>query len=274
MLDCREYTFADERKNMNIIALVKQTPDTAKLSRTMNGLQLMADGQPRIVNPWDEYTLETALQLKEKHGGKKVTALCLGKLEAVDALRTAIAMGADEAVLIHDAALSNADTLGTARALVAAIKKIDAFDIIVAGRSAIDGNTGATAVQVATLLGVPMLSFVAELKTVDANARTIRVVRATDIGRETTTTRLPCVMSVVKEIAEPRYPGFMGIRKASKANIPTWTLSDLGIEAPVQNVSWTTDLPPTRDTNCEIVGGTPEEAAKTLLDKLIAAKAI
>ena len=72
---------------MNIIALVKQTPDTAKLSRTLNGLQLMADGQPRIVNPWDEYALEIALQLKEKHGGKKVTALSLGRPEAVDVPR-------------------------------------------------------------------------------------------------------------------------------------------------------------------------------------------
>ncbi|MBU6361044.1 MAG: electron transfer flavoprotein subunit beta/FixA family protein [Chloroflexota bacterium] len=261
---------------MNIIALIKQTPDTAKLSRTLNGLQLMADGQPRIVNPWDEYTLETALRLKEKHGGKKVTALCLGNPESIEALRTAIAMGADEAILINDAALANADSLGTARALAAAIKKIGAYDIIVGGRSAIDGNMGATAVQVATLLGVPMLSYVAALNAVNGGAKSISVVRAMEYGRETVTSTLPCVMTVVKEIAEPRYPNFMGIRKASKAVIPTWKLADLGLSAAdvAAKVTWAVDLPPTRDTNVEMIQGSPAEQAKALVDKLMAAKII
>ncbi|MCW1966658.1 MAG: electron transfer flavoprotein subunit beta/FixA family protein [Anaerolineae bacterium] len=261
---------------MNIIALIKQTPDTAKLSRTLNGLQLMADGQPRIVNPWDEYTLETALRLKEKHGGKKVTAVCLGKPEAIEALRTAIAMGVDEAILINDAALAAADSLGTARALVAAIKKIGAYDIIVGGRSAIDGNMGATAVQVATLLGVPMLSYVAALSAVNGAGKSISVVRAMEYGRETVSSSLPCVMTVVKEIAEPRYPNFMGIRKASKAVIPTWKLADLGLSAAdvAAKATWSVELPPVRDTNAEMIQGTPAEQAKALVDKLIAGKII
>ena len=86
---------------MNIIVLVKQVPDTAQLSKTVDGLKLLEEGSPRIVNPWDEYALETAIQLKEAHGGK-VTALCLGKQEATEALKTALAMGADEAILISD----------------------------------------------------------------------------------------------------------------------------------------------------------------------------
>ena len=185
---------------MNIIALVKQTPDTAKLSRTLNGLQLMADGQPRIVNPWDEYALEIALQLKEKHGGKKVTALSLGRPEAVDALRTGLAMGADEAVLVTDPGLAGTDTLGTARALAAAIKKIGAVDIIVAGRSAIDGNNAAVPAQVAALLGLPLVSYVAALKTVDAAGKSLTVARALEGGRETVATRLPAVITVVSEV--------------------------------------------------------------------------
>jgi electron transfer flavoprotein beta subunit len=259
---------------MNIIALIKQTPDTAKLSKTVNGLQLMADGQPRIVNPWDEYTIETALQLREKHGGKKVTALCLGKPEAVEALRTAIAMGADEAVLISDLALEGADTLGTAQALVAGIKKLGGADVIVAGRSAIDGGSGATAVQVAALLGVPMVSYVAKLKSVDAAARKIGVVRAVESGRETVSASLPVAISVVKEIAEPRYPSFMGIRKAAKAPIATWTLADLGIAAPTANVTWSIDLPVARETNVEMIKGLPNEMAKQLVDRLMEAKVI
>lgn len=261
---------------MNILTLVKQTPDTAKLSRALNGLQLMADGQPRIVNPWDEYAIETALQLKEKHGGKKVTAVCLGKPEALDALRTSLAMGADEAILISDPALAAADTLATASVLAAAIRKIGAFDIIVAGRSAIDGNGAAVPAQVAALLGAPLVSYVAALKAVDAAGRALTVVRALEGGRETVQARLPAVITVVKEIAEPRYPSFMGIRKAAKAPIPTWSLQDLGVD-PTQvapRLSWETALPEAREVNCEFIPGTPAEQAAALVEKLIAQKAL
>lgn len=259
---------------MNIIALVKQTPDTAKLSRTLNGLQLMADGQPRIVNPWDEYALEIALQLKEKHGGKKVTALSLGRPEAIDALRTGLAMGADEAVLVTDPGLAGTDTLGTARALAAAIKKIGAADIIVAGRSAIDGNNAAVPAQVAALLGLPLVSYVAALKTVDAAGKSLTVARALEGGRETVTARLPAVITVVKEIAEPRYPSFMGIRKAAKAPVTTWSLKDLGLDpaALVPQMTWEASLPEMREVQCEFIAGTPAEQAAALVTKLIEGK--
>ncbi|MBX7214692.1 MAG: electron transfer flavoprotein subunit beta/FixA family protein [Thermoflexales bacterium] len=261
---------------MNIITLVKQTPDTAKLSRTLNGLQLSADGQPRIVNPWDEYAIETALQLKEKHGGKKVTALSLGKPEAADALRTSLAMGADEAVLISDPALATVDTLGTARALAAAITRLGGADLIVAGRSAIDGNDAAVPAQLAALLGRPLLSYVAALKAVDAGAKTITVVRALEGGRETVSATLPAILTVVKEIAEPRYPSFMGIRKAAKAPITTLALKDLGLEASAlaAGLSWQVGLPQTREVNCEFIAGTPAEQAEALVSKLIEQKVI
>jgi electron transfer flavoprotein beta subunit len=264
---------------MNIITLIKQVPDTAQLSSTMDGLKLMGEGGARIVNPWDEYTLETGIQLKEKYGGQ-VTILCLGKAEAIEALKRGIAMGADEAILISDPALEGSDTLVTARTLVAAIRKVGAFDMIVAGRSAIDGNTAATAVQVAALLGIPHLSYVAALKAVDPAAKTITVVRLMEHGRETVSSKLPAVMSVVKEINEPRYPSFMGIRKAAKATIPTWGLADLGLEAGQvgsagAQVSWPhLSLPPAREGGAEIITGSPVEAAKILADKLAAEKVI
>lgn len=259
---------------MNIIALVKQTPDTAKLSRTVNGMQLMADGGPRIVNPWDEYALETALQLKEKHGAKKVIALSVGRPEAVEALRTALAMGVDEAVLVSDPVLAGADTLGTAQALAAAIRKIGGYDIVVAGRNSIDGGAGATAVQVAALLDAPVVSNVSALRSVNAAGRSIALARSVDGGRETVTTRLPCVISVVKDIAEPRYPSFMGIRKAAKAPIPTWTAADIGVAGPASRVTWTVELPAARETSVEMLKGTPQEQAKALLDRLAEQKVI
>ena len=264
---------------MNIITLIKQVPDTAQLSSTVDGLKLMSEGGARIVNPWDEYTIETGIQLKETHGGK-VTVLSLGKSEATEALKRGVAMGADEAILISDPALEGSDSLTTARVLVAAIKKIGEFDLIVAGRSAIDGNTAATAVQVAALLGIPQLSYVAALKAVDPAAKTITVVRLMENGRETSSSRLPAVISVVKEINEPRYPSFMGIRKAAKATIPTWGLADLGLTADQigaagSQVSWPqVSLPPTRAGGAEIISGSPAEAAKILADKLAAEKVI
>jgi electron transfer flavoprotein beta subunit len=264
---------------MNIITLIKQVPDTAQLSSTVDGLRLMSEGGARIVNPWDEYTLETGIQLKETHGGK-VTALCLGRPEAVEALKRGLAMGADEAILISDPALEGSDSLATARALVAAIKKIGPFDLVIAGRSAIDGNTAATAVQVAALLDVPQLSYVAAIKAIDAAAKTISVVRLIENGRETVSSKLPAVITVVKEINEPRYPSFMGIRKAAKATIPTWGLADLGLSAAQvgaagSQVSWPqVNLPPAREGGAEIISGSPAEAAKTLADKLAVEKVI
>ena len=263
---------------MNIIALMKQVPDTAQLSRTVDGLKLMEEGSPRIVNPWDEYTLETAIQLKEAHGGK-VAVVCMGKLEATEALKTGLAMGADEAILISDEALENSDSLVTAQVLTAAINKMGEYDLIVAGRSALDGNSAATAVQVAALLDIPQISYVAELKTVDLAVQTLTAVRLLEGGRETVSSQLPAVITVVKETNEPRYPSFVGIRKAAKATIPIWGIADLGLDVSQvgvagSQVKWEPDLPPTREAEVEIIEGSPSEAAKILVDKLLAEKIV
>ena len=264
---------------MKIIVLVKQVPDTAQLSILMDGLKLMAEGGPRIVNPWDEYALETGLQLKEAHGGT-VALLSLGKPEAVEALKTGLAMGADEAILLSDPAFEGSDSLATARALAAAIKKMGEFDLIIAGCMAIDSHNAATAGQVAALLRLPQLAYIATLKAVDPAARTITAVRLVDDGHEIVSSRLPIMMTVVQEINQPRYPSFMGIRRAAKATIPTWGLAELNllgdqVGATGAQVRWTrVSLPPTRKGGAEVISGVPAEAAKTLLDKLVAQKVI
>jgi len=260
---------------MNIVVLVKQTPDTAKLSARLDGLQLSADGGARIVNPWDEYAIEEGLQLQSKYSGK-VTALCLGKTEADEALKRAIAMGVNEAILVSDAAFNNGDSLVTAQALAAAIHKIGKVDLVIAGRSSIDGNNAATAVQVAALLNFGLLTYVAKIEGVDLAAKTIRVVRAIEAGRETVSSHLPAVITVVKEINSPRYPNFMNIKKAAKAVIPTWSLHHLGLSEAevVPQVAWSLTLPPSRTAEVELISGTPAEAAKTLVDKLMAEKVI
>lgn len=263
---------------MNIVVLVKQTPDTAQLSASMNGLQLMESG-PCIINPWDEYAIEEGLKLREAHGGS-VTLLSLGEVTAVDSLRRGLAMGADEAVLLSDPALAGSDTLVTARALAVAIQKLGAFDLVIAGRSSIDGGSYATAVQVAALLNVPALSYVAAIKTIDPASKTITVERLIETGREQVSSRLPAVLSVVKEINEPRYPTFMQIRKAAKKEISGWSLAELGLEAGQvgtagSQATWSqVKLPPARDSQVEFIDGPAAEAAKTLVERLLAEKII
>jgi electron transfer flavoprotein beta subunit len=263
---------------MKIIALVKQVPDTAQLSGAVNGLQLMENG-PFIINPWDEYAIEEGLKLREAHGGS-VILLCLGDPDVAEALKRGLAMGADEAVLLSDPQFNNGDTLATARALAAAIQKMGDFDLVIAGRSSIDGGNYATAVQVAALLEVPQLSYVAAISAIDPAANTISVERTVEAGREMLSSRLPAVMTVVKEINEPRYPSFMQIRKAAKKQIPTWSVADLGLDAGQvgaagAQVSWPqVTLPPTREAQVEMLEGTAAEKAKALVDRLLAEKII
>ena len=263
---------------MNIIVLMKQTPDTAQLSGTVDGFKLSENGGPRIVNPWDEYAIETAIQMKETHDGK-VTVLCMGKEEAKDALKTALAMGVDEAVLISDPAMEGSDSLATAHILVAAIRKTGDFDILIGGRAAIDGNMSATAVQVAALLDIPQISYVADLIEVNPDAKTIKAVRLLEKAREAVTSTLPAMITVVKEINEPRYPSLIGIRKAARAEVPVWNLTDLGLDASEvglagSRVTWQVELPIVREAQVEIIEGPPAEAAKKLIDRLLEEKVI
>ncbi len=264
---------------MHTIALVKQVPDTAQLSSALNGLKLLAEG-PRITNPLDEYAIEECLRLREAHGGQ-VTVLSMGPAAAVAALKHGLAMGADRAVLLSDAAFEGADSLATARVLAAAVAKLGEWDIVMAGRSALDGDTGQTAIQAAALLGVPHLTYVARLRQIDFAARTITVERWLEERREALTSRLPCVISVVKEINEPRYPSFMGFRKADKATIPTWTAADLGLDpatigAAGSGVRWpVVQVSPTRAGECRFMAGDiAEAAAATLAGQLVADKII
>jgi len=264
---------------LNAIALVKHVPDTAQLSSAMDGLKLLAEG-PRIINPWDEYAVEECLKLKEAHGGQ-VTLLSLGPAQAAEALKQGLAMGADQAVLLSDPAFEGGDSLATARVLAAAVNKLGDWDIVIAGRSSLDGETAQTAIQVAALLNVPQLTYVARIRAIDFDARTITVERLLEGGREVLTGKLPCVVSVVKEINEPRYPSFIGIRKAAKATIPTWSAAGLGLEpeavgAAGSGVHWPEiSLSPAREGDCEIISGdSPAAIAAALVDKLMAEKII
>jgi len=262
---------------LKIIACIKQVPDSEAKVKAEDGRITWGDA-PLVINPFDEYAVEGALQQKEAQGGASsslstVTALCIGPESARDALKHALAMGADEAILIADAALAELDTVGAARVLAAAINKIGGVDMVIFGRQTLDNGSGLTTAQTARVLGIPLLGLAGQIKVQDGS---VTVERVTEEGRQTVSAKLPAVLSVVQSIGEPRYPSFMGIRKASKANIPVWTLSDLGIEAPAAVVA-RTELrnPPLKDTMVEMITGeTPEAIDETLVEKILAEKVL
>ena len=257
---------------MKIVVCVKQVPDSAAKLVAVDGKATWGDS-PLVINPWDEYAVEAALQQAEAHNGT-VTAVTLGGESSKEALKHALAMGCSEAILISDPALSQADSQVTSRLLAAAIQKIGDVDLAFLGRQAIDTDTGLTAAQTARLLGWPALTLVAVLTNVDPAARTIQVQRSAEEGRQTVSAKLPAVLSIVKDFGEPRYPSFMGIRKASRAEIPVWSFADLGLSALQANVSWLEIFnPPQRDISTEMVtGGSPQEIAENLVDKILAEK--
>jgi len=256
---------------LKIVACIKQVPDSAAKVVAENGQVSWGDA-PLVINPWDEFAVEAALQQKEAHGGE-VIAVSMGAENAKEALKHALAMGCDSAILVSDDALANLDTQGTAHVLAAAIQKVGGVEAAFFGRQAIDGDAGITPAQTARVLGWPMLSLCATI-TVDGSKA--KVERSIEEGRQTVSADLPAVFSVVKDFGEPRYPSFMGIRKASKAEIPAWTLADLGIAAPASVIEWPELMnPPSRDITCEIIsGGSPEEIADQLADKILAEKVL
>ncbi|GAB4539156.1 MAG: electron transfer flavoprotein subunit beta/FixA family protein [Anaerolineales bacterium] len=256
---------------MKIIACIKQVPDSEAKVKAEGGQVSWGDA-PLVINPFDEYAVEGALQQKEAVGGSSVTALCVGPESAKEALKHALAMGADEAILVSDPALENLDTVGAAKVLAAAIQKIGA-EMVIFGRQTLDNGAGLTPAQTARVLGMPMLGLAGSIK-VEGSAVTVE--RVIEEGKQTVSANLPAVLSVVQSIGEPRYPSFMGIRKASKANIPVWALSDLGLAAPSPVVARRELVnPPAAQTSIEIISGeTPEAIAEALVEKIFAEKAL
>jgi electron transfer flavoprotein beta subunit len=259
---------------LKIAVCVKQVPDSAAKLVAIDGKANWGDS-PLVINPWDEYAVEAALQQAEAYNGS-VTAVSMGGEGSKEALKHALAMGCTDAILISDPGLSQADSQLTSRVLAAAIKKIGEVDLAFLGRQAIDTDTGLTAAQTARLLGWPALTLVAVISGVDPSARTIQVMRSAEEGRITVNAKLPAVLSIVKDFGEPRYPSFMGIRKASRADIPVWTLSDLDLGNLQSNVTWLEiSNPPQRQITTEMItGGSPHEIAEALADKILAEKII
>jgi electron transfer flavoprotein beta subunit len=265
---------------MKVVVCVKQTPSTTAVFSVENGQVSWDDpgGKPNIVNPWDEYAIEEAIRFKENHGASDAIAITLGDESSAEALKTCLAMGCTEAILVADEAFTGSDSLGTARVLAAAIGKVGDVQVALFGRQAIDGDSGQTVVQVARKLGWTPLTSVSAVKEVGEGAITVE--RLVDEGKEIVTAPLPVVLGTVKELNEPRYPSFMGIRKASRAEIPHWTAADLEIDGPygsqASKVDWSEvyAIPPREGDIMIIEADSVDEKAKILVDKLFEEKVI
>jgi electron transfer flavoprotein beta subunit len=257
---------------LKIVVCVKQVPDSAARVVVVDGQVTWGDA-PLVINPWDEYAVEAALKQKETYGGS-VIVLSLGKEDEREAIKHALAMGCDEAIQVSDPQLVGSDGAAAARVIAAAITKIGDVDLVFFGKQAIDTDTGTAPAMTGRVLGWPVLSLVSEIESVADG--TFKGQRATEEGRQLVEASLPIVLSITKDYGEPRYPSFMGIRKAARANVPVWTLNDLAIEAPESVVSWPEVInPPTLEISNEFIDGeSPEEIAAKLAEMIMAEKVL
>ena len=258
---------------MKVVVLIKQTPDTAELPKVRPDEVRSGNVQATmVINPWDEFAAEEAILLNDRFGGES-TAIALGTPSAADALKHALAMGVGSAVLI-DSSATPGDSFMTAALLAAAIKAQGNVDLVLAGKQSVDDNSGTVYVGVATKLGYRLLSNVTKI--VDISDGKLTAERSVDGGLETVQVKLPAVVSVAKEINDPRYPSFMGIRKANKAQIPVLTPAALEVATTGGQSEWTNiRKPEERSTKVQLIdGATAQEKAAKLVEALLAEKVI
>lgn len=209
---------------MNIVVCVKQVPDTTEVKLDPVKGTLIRDGVPSIINPDDKAALEAALCIREQAGGK-VTVVSMGPPQADVALREALAMGADEAILVTDRAFGGADTWATSYTIASAIKKLD-YDLIIAGRQAIDGDTAQVGPQIAQHLELPQVSYVENIEAV--NERSIVLRRQFEDRYHIVEAQLPCLITVLSELNKPRYMSVSGVFDAYREKkVARITLADL-----------------------------------------------
>ena len=212
---------------MKIVVCIKQVPDTNEVKLDPKTGTLIRDGVPSIINHDDKNALEEAIKLKDKHQDVHITVLTMGPPQADVALREALAMGADRAILVSDRAFAGSDTWATARTLAAAVRNIGEYDLIFCGRQAIDGDTAQVGPQLAEYLDLPQVTYVKHLE-IDKNKVTVE--RALEDGYEVLETTLPCLLTTIKELNEPRYANVRGIFDAYKEKtVEMWTAKDIKI---------------------------------------------
>jgi len=254
---------------VKIVVCIKQVPDTAEVRINPETGTLIREGVPSIINPYDMHAIEAGLQIREKVGGN-ITVITMGPPQAEVALRDAISMGADEAVLLTDKAFAGSDTWATSYTLSKVIEKLGA-EIIICGKQAIDGDTAQVGPEIAEFLTIPHISYVRKIEDITQNS--IIVQRLMDEGYDIVESLLPVLLTVVKELNVPRLPSLKGKMAAKKAEIKKWGSSDIqaeeknlglkGSPTQVKNI-----FAPEARSDRKIFQGTPEEQVDALINEL------
>jgi len=263
-------------EGLNIVVCIKQVPETTEVQFDEETGRLKREGVAAVINPFDEYAIEEALRLKEKHGGT-VKVITMGPPWAADALRDAIAMGADEGWLATDRVFGGADTWATSLTLAKCIQKMGPYDLIICGLKTTDGDTGQTGPEMAEHLDIPHACYVSEIKELKDRKVTLR--RNLDDGVETLEAKLPILLSVGKDINQPRLATLRGLLKAKKAEIKEITNKDLNLDPKAIGLdgSYTRVVKifePTVHEAGEVVEGTVDELVEAIYSKLQECKVI
>ena len=255
---------------MNIVVCIKQVPGTTDIKIDPQTNTLVREGVQSIINPFDTYALEEGVRLRERFGGRVIT-ISMGPPQADAALREAISLGADEAILLSDRAFAGSDTWATSYVLSKAIAKIADYDVVVCGRQTLDGDTGQVGPGLSEMLGIPFVAYVSKVEEIGEGV--MRVQRMVEEGYETMEMSLPAVITVVKEINVPRVPSLRGTMKSKTAEIPVWTAADIGVEEEKAGIAGSPTRVvkvffPKRERRSEMLQGSLEEQSDQLLERL------
>jgi electron transfer flavoprotein beta subunit len=256
---------------VNTIVCVKLVGAANGSKSSLDVYAVNRDAADLSVNPFDLYAVEEGLRIKEQTNGKTIV-VSMGIPAAADKLKEMIAMGADEAILLSDAAFAGSDALATAYVLSQGIRKISDYGLVICGKQAIDGDTAQVGPALAELLGIPHVTNVRRIEEITDGH--IRCQRMTDDGYEILAMSLPAVISVVKEINDPRLPSLKGMMRSKKAVIPVWSADEIVADAsqcglcgsPTRIVS---TFVPVREVKSEMIEGEPDVQANTLVDRLL-----
>lgn len=255
---------------MKIVVCIKQVPDTTEVKINPDTNTLIREGVDSIINPFDMYAIEEALRIKEKLNAE-VIALSMGPVQAENALKEAVSLGCDDAILLTDRNFAGADTLATGYALSRGIKSIGEVDLIICGKQAIDGDTAQVGPGIAEMLNIPCITYVGKID--EINESRIKARRMMEGGYNVIETTLPCLITVVKEINEPRLPSLRGKMKAMKAEIQKLSAADIACEVDrigqMGSPTWVKKIfaPPKREKGM-IFKGDPKDTVGSLVKEL------
>ncbi len=262
---------------MLVVTCVKQVPDTTQVKVDPNTGTLIREGVPFIINPFDTHALEESLRLKDKYGFR-VAVISMGPPNTEVTLKKALALGADEAILLSDRAFGGADTLATSLVLAEAIKRLgqkEELAVVICGRQTIDGDTAQVGPGIATRLGYPQLTLVDRIENVDLQAKKVRVSRRLEGRHEIVESPLPAMIAVLREINRPRYPTVPMRLMAEESPVTLWNNKVMGLRDDSIGLKGSATqvrriFSPQRAKG-EILGNganNPREAANLLVDKL------